>query len=159
MLEQRAIGDILLRRGVVTSDVLEGLYAQQREKDAPLLDIVVQTRAASEVDVARALAAECGLAYVEKIDVNAVALAAAMRLPIGYARAHKVLVIAEHEHQVDVVCGDPLDTAALDDIRAAFGKSVRVVVGSGEMVVDAIHRVFEKQDTAGDLKSDDQNLG
>ncbi len=156
MLAERVIGDILLRRGVIAPDVLEGLYAQQREKESPLIEIVVQSHAATEADVARALAAECGLSFVEKIDVNAVSLTAAMRLPIGYARAHKVLVTAEHADHVDVVCGDPLDTAALDDIRAAFGKSVRAVVGSGEVVVDAIHRVFEKQDTAGDLKSDDQ---
>ena len=73
-LEQRAIGDILVRRGVVTPDVLEGLYEQQREKDAPLLDILVQTRAASETDVARALAAECGLPFSEKVDINGVSL-------------------------------------------------------------------------------------
>jgi general secretion pathway protein E len=155
MIEQRAIGEILLRRGVVTHDVLESLYVQQREKDAPLVDIVVQTRAASEADVARALAAECGLPYIEKIDVNAVSLVSAMRLPIGYARAHKVLVTAEHGDTVDVVCGDPLDTAALDDVRAAFGKSVRVSVASAETVVDAMHRVYERQDTTSDLKSEE----
>jgi general secretion pathway protein E len=156
MQEQRAIGDILLRRGVLTSEVLDGLYALQREKDAPLLDIVVQSRAASEVDVARALAEECGLPFVEKIDISAVSLSSAMRLPIGYARAHKVLVMAEHADSVDVVCGDPLDTAALDDVRAAFGKRVRASVAPGETVVDAMHRVYEKQDTTSDLKSDDQ---
>ena len=156
MQEQRAIGDILVRRGVVTPEVLEGLYVQQREKEASLVDIVVQSQVATDVDVARALAAECGLPFVEKIDVNAVVLAAAMRLPIGYARVHKVLVTAEHAEWVDVVCGDPLDTAALDDVRATFGKAVRVSTAPGETVVDAIHRVYEKQDTTSDLKSDDQ---
>ncbi|HVW24332.1 MAG TPA: type II secretion system ATPase GspE [Polyangiaceae bacterium] len=155
MLEQRAIGDILVRRGVVTSDVLEGLYVQHREKDAPLLEIVVASQAATEVDVARALAAECGLPFSERVDINAVSLAAATRLPIGYARAHKVLIVAEHPEHVDVVCGDPLDTAALDDIRATFGKSVCVTVAPAEVVVDAVHRVYEKQDTTSDLKSDD----
>jgi general secretion pathway protein E len=156
MQEQRAIGDILVRRGVVTPDVLESLYVQQRDKDALLVELLVATQAATEIDVARALAAECGLPFAEKVDINAVSLVAAMRLPIGYARAHKVLVVAEHPDHVDVVCGDPLDTAALDDIRATFGKMVRVSVGPAEVVVDALHRVYEKQDTTSDLKSDDQ---
>ncbi len=156
MLEQRAIGDILVRRGVVTHDVLESLYVQQREKEASLLELLVVTQVATEVDVARALAAECGLSFAEKVDINAVSLVAAMRLPIGYARAHKVLVVAEHPEHVDVVCGDPLDTSALDDIRAAFGKMVHVTVAPAEVVVDAVHRVYEKQDTTSDLKSDDQ---
>jgi general secretion pathway protein E len=156
MQEQRAIGDILVRRGVVTPEVLEGLYAQQRDKEAPLLEILVQTHLVSESDVAKALAAECGLSFTDKVDINAVSLVAATRLPIGYARAHKVLVVAEHPDYVEVVCGDPLDTAALDDIRAAFGKMVRVHVAPAEVVVDAMHRVYEKQDTTSDLKSDDE---
>jgi general secretion pathway protein E len=155
MLEQRAIGDILVRRGVVTPDVLEGLYVQHRDKDAPLLELVVASNAATEVDVARALAAECGFPFSERVDINAVSLAAATRLPIGYARAHKVLIVAEHPEHVDVVCGDPLDTSALDDIRATFGKMIRVTVAPAEVVVDAVHRVYEKQDTTSDLKSDD----
>jgi general secretion pathway protein E len=156
MQEQRAIGEILVRRGVVKPELLESLYVQQREKDAPLVDVVVQTRAATETDVARALADECGLPFVERVDVNAVSLAAAMRLPIGYARAHKILVLAEHADFVEVVCGDPLDTVALDDVRAAFGKLVKASVASGETVVDAVHRVYERQDTTSDLKSDDE---
>ncbi|HEX3595829.1 MAG TPA: type II secretion system ATPase GspE [Polyangiaceae bacterium] len=156
MLEQRAIGDILVRRGVVSSDVIEGLYVQQRDKEASLVELLIATQAATEVQVARALAAECGLPFTEKVDINAVSLVTAMRLPIGYARAHKFLVVAEHPEYVDVVCGDPLDTSALDDIRAAFGKMVRVTVGPAEVVVDAMHRVYEKQDTTSDLKSDDQ---
>jgi general secretion pathway protein E len=155
MLEQRAIGDILVRRGVVTPDVLEGLYVQHRDKDAPLLEIVVASNAATEVDVARALAAECGFPFSERVDINAVSLAAATRLPIGYARAHKVLIVAEHPEHVDVVCGDPLDTSALDDIRATFGKTIHVTVAPAEVVVDAVHRVYEKQDTTSDLKSDE----
>jgi general secretion pathway protein E len=155
MLEQRAIGDILVRRGVVSPDVLESLYAQQRERDALLVDIVVQTQAATEVDVARALADECGMPFVENIDINAVSMVAAMRLPIGYAKAHRILVTGEQAERVDVVCGDPLDTGALDDVRASFGKRVYAMVAPGEVVVDAIHRVYEKQDTAGDLKSEE----
>jgi general secretion pathway protein E len=155
MLEQRAIGDILVRRGVVSPDVLESLYAQQRERDALLVDIVVQTQAATEVDVARALADECGLPFVESIDVNTVSMVAAMRLPIGYAKTHRILVTGEQAESVDVVCGDPLDTGALDDVRASFGKMVHATVAPGEVVVDAIHRVYEKQDTAGDLKSEE----
>jgi general secretion pathway protein E len=78
-----------------------------------------------------------------------------MRLPIGYCRAHKLLVVAEHDDRVSVVCGDPLDTGALDDVRASFGKQVEVVVAPGETVVDAVHRVFERQETTSDLESDD----
>ena len=156
MIEQRALGNILVRHGVVTAEGLEPLFLQQRERGTPLTELLVQSRIASESDVARALAAECGLSFVERIDVGAVPTQIATRLPIGYCKSHKLLVTSEREDMVEVLSADPLDTAALDDVRAAFGKPVSAVVGSPEMVVDAINRVFEKQDTASELESDDK---
>src|SRR3954447_25266429 len=97
MQEQRALGDILMRHGVVAPDALETLYAEQREKPAELFDLVVQNRLATDIDVARALAEECGLAFVDDVDVDAIALTDATRIPLGYARAHRLLVLKENE--------------------------------------------------------------
>jgi len=153
--EQRALGNILVRHGVLSPEALEPLFAQQREKGTPLTELVVQTRVASEVEVARALAAECGLPFVERVDLSEVPTALAMRLPIGYCKSHKLLVMAEDDTNVEVLCADPLDTAALDDVRAAFGKPVSTRVGAPEIVIDAINRVFERQDAASELESDE----
>ena len=115
----RALGTILVRRGVLSADAAEQLYSQQQERGVAFTDLLVQGRLATEADVARALAEECGLPYVETIRVDAVAPAVAARLPIGYSRGHKLLVVAERDDAVEVVCGDPLDTAALDDEGSA----------------------------------------
>ena len=155
MLEQRVLGDILVRHGVATPDALEPLYAQQREKGSPLVDLMVQSRVASESDIAKALAAECGMEFVERVDADAVPLAIATRLPIGYAKSHKILVVAENDDSVEVLCADPLDTGALDDVRAIFGKPVVARAAGTEVVVDAINRVYEKQDTTSELESSD----
>ena len=40
MQEQRFLGEILARRGVVPLDRLEGLYAVQREKGTSLVDLI-----------------------------------------------------------------------------------------------------------------------
>ncbi|MBK7580919.1 MAG: type II secretion system ATPase GspE [Myxococcales bacterium] len=136
--------------------MLETLFVQQREKGASLTELLVQAQVASESDVARALAAECGLSFVERIDIGKVPTELATRLPIGYCKSHKILVTGEREEAVEVLSADPLDTSALDDVRAAFGKPVSAVVASPEMLVDAINRVFEKQDTQSELESDDK---
>jgi general secretion pathway protein E len=153
--EARALGNILVRRGVISPDAAETLYVQQRERGVAFTDLLVQGRHATEDDVARALAEECGLDFIERIEVDAVPTTVATRLPITYSKTHKLLVIGERDDTVDVVCGDPLDTAALDDVRASFGKDVDARVAPPEVVRDAINRVYEKQDTTSDLKSDD----
>ncbi len=156
MEEQRALGNILARHGVVNAEVLEGLYGQQREKGTPLLELVVQARAASEADVARALAAECGLPFIEKIDIAAVPLEVATRLPISYAKNQKILLVADHEHHVELVCADPLNVSAIDDVRALMDKDVSASVAAPGVLVDAINRVYERQDTMSELESDKQ---
>ncbi|HEY6559783.1 MAG TPA: type II secretion system ATPase GspE [Polyangiaceae bacterium] len=156
MQEQRALGNILVRRGVLTPDVLEPLYEQQREKGTALVDLVVQSQAASEEAVSRALAQECGLPFLDRIDVDAITSQTATRLPIGYCRAHKILITAEHDQSVDVVCADPLDTDGLDDVRAAFNKTVTASVAPPEAVIDAINRVYERQETSSELEGNEQ---
>jgi len=157
MPEQRALGNILIRHGVVAPEALEPLYEQQREKRVPLVELLVQSRAASEETVMRALAAECGLPFVERIDVEAVPTATGTRLPIGYSKGHKLLVINEEETYVEVACADPLDTDGLDAVRATFGKPVLARVAAAEVVMDAINRVYERQETMSDLKSDEEH--
>lgn len=151
---QRALGNLFVRRGLVDAGVLEQLLAQQGDKGAPLGELLVQNKLTTEAAIARALAEECGLPFVERIDVDTIPTETATRLPITYAKNHRVLVVAEHEHAVSVICADPLDTAGLDDIRAAFDKPVELSVAPAEVVVEAINRVYERGMTAGELEAE-----
>ncbi len=155
MLEQRALGNILVRHGVVSLETLEPLFTQQREKGVPLTELLVQSQAATEEDVARALAAECGLRFLSRVDVASVPTQVATRLPIGYCRSHKLLVVGESDEGVQVLCADPLDTAALDDVRATFGRPVTASVGTADLVDEVINRVFERQEASSELESDE----
>jgi general secretion pathway protein E len=154
MLQQRALGNLFVRRGLLDAVALDQLLAQQREKGTPLGELLVQNKVASEEAIARALAEECGLPFVEQIDIDAVPTEIATRLPITYAKQHRVLAVAEREHSVSVICADPLDTSGLDDIRAAFDKPVELSVASAEVVMEAINRVYERGMTTGELEAE-----
>jgi general secretion pathway protein E len=153
MTPQRALGQILVRHGAVPAEALEPLYLQQIDKPQGLVQLVLEARLASESDVARALATECRLPFVERIDVDAVPAELAIRLPITYAKSHGLLVTAESDDAVTVICGDPLDTAGLDDVRAMFKKPLALSVAPNELVVDAINRVYERGATMNELES------
>src|SRR3954453_4576469 len=128
MLEERVLGNLLVRQGVVSPDALEPLLLQQREKGPSLGELLVQSKLASEVDLARALAKECRVPFVERIDNDAVKAHLAGRLPITYAKNHLVLVTEERDDAVDVVCSNPLDVDSIDDVRAIFNKRVSLSV-------------------------------
>ena len=153
--EQRFLGEILLRRGIVTAEKLDSLFAVQRERGVDLLDLVVNTNAADEMTVARVLADEAQAPLVEQIDVTTIVTALATRVPIAFAKAHRVLVLSEDDAVVRVVCGDPFDTQALDDLRVIFAKPVEASVGGRDSIENAINRVYERQAGEEQLQSDD----
>ncbi len=150
------LGEILIRRGVVTEERLKPLFTQQREKGPSLMDLLLAGNVADGAAVGQALAAECGLPYLARIDVEAIQTPIASKVPISYAKSRKILVTAEDDERVYVVCADPLDTAGLDDIRALFQKPVEASVSSAENVVDAINRVYERgEQGGGELETND----
>jgi general secretion pathway protein E len=154
--EQRFLGDILARRGAVAVEKLEGFYAIQKEKGTGLIDLLVNSNATDEAAIARALSEEAQLPLVEKVDPAAIATTTATRLPIAFAKAHRILVIKEDESVVHVLTADPVDTASLDDVRVLFEKPVEVGVATSEQIVDAINRVYEREAGGGELETGDR---
>jgi general secretion pathway protein E len=156
--EQRFLGELLARRGVLPAEKLEALWAVQRERGTDLLDLIVNTTSVDEISLARVLAEEAQLPLVERIDPAEIMTSLATRVPIAFAKAHKVLVVREDELVVHAVCGDPFDTQALDDLRVIFGKPVEASVGCRDRIEDAINRVYEKQAGEEQLESDESSV-
>jgi general secretion pathway protein E len=151
--EQRFLGEMLARRGAVAPERLELLYGVQREKGGDLVDLVVNANLTDEKTIARILADEAQLVLVESVDPSAVKTETATRLPIAFAKNHKILVTSEDDARVNVLVADPFDTAAIDDVRIIFGKPVEAQVATGEQITDAINRVYEREAGGGELES------
>jgi general secretion pathway protein E len=151
--EQRFLGEMLARRGAVAPERLELLYGVQREKGGDLVDLVVNANLTDEKTIARILADEAQLVLVESVDPSAVKTETATRLPIAFAKNHKILVTSEDDARVHVLVADPFDTAAIDDVRIIFGKPVEAQVATGEQITDAINRVYEREAGGGELES------
>jgi general secretion pathway protein E len=150
--EQRFLGDLLVKRGVVALDRMDAFYAIQREKGIDLTDLLVGAQICDDAVVGRVLAEEAQLPYTEGVDPERIQTALATRLPITFAKQRKIIVVSESDTQVDVICADPFDTAALDDVRLLFGKPVEATVGPREKILDAINRVYEREAGGGELE-------
>ncbi len=156
MIEQRFLGEIVERRCQVPKDRIEALYAIQKDRGVHLFDLLINGNVVSEKEIADAMAEEAGLPVVANIDPNKIATALAVRVPIGFAKSHRVLVIEETEESVTALIADPFDVDAIDDLRVLFGKPVDVQVAGGEKIVDAINRVYERDAGVRELQSDNE---
>ena len=154
MREQRFLGELLVQRGLVSADKVEPLYAIQKERGVDLTDLLVNQQLVEPIAVARALADEAQLPVVETIDPEKVPNAIATRLPITFAKSHRVIAYAEDDAAVHVYCADPFETAPIDDLRILFGKPVECTVAPAEKIIDAINRVFERDAGGGELETE-----
>ncbi|WP_437967651.1 type II secretion system ATPase GspE [Sorangium sp. So ce260] len=149
MQQQQYLGEILVRRGVVPAERLLPLYDTVRERGQPLADLIVSSNIADEATIAKALAEECEVGLLPRIDIDAVPLELASRVPITYAKQHKILPLAEQDGVVYCAVADPLDTTAIDDVRALFGKPVEIAVATSDVVLNAINRIWERKEDGG----------
>jgi len=153
---QRELSQMLCRRGLLSSDAAEQVLEQQREKLVPLFDLIVQSKIATESDIAQTLAVECQVPFVGSLNVDEVDIAVATRIGIGYAKSHRLLVVSESETAVNVVCSDPFDVEGLDAVRAVFEKDINLSVAPSSIVADATNRVYERQQTNDELHTEDE---
>lgn len=153
-MEQRFLGEIIQRRCQIPAERMDGLYALQRERGGHLFDLLINGSIATEDEIARALGEEAGVPVQASIDPNKITTAIAVRVPIAFAKAHRLLVTDETEDAVFAVIADPFEVDAVDDVRVLFGKPVEVHVAGGERIVDAINRVYERDAGGSELESD-----
>jgi general secretion pathway protein E len=156
MRDPRYLGEMLARRSLIEPVKLEGLYATLKERGGDLLELIIKGGLLTEKQLGEALAAELGLAYLPAIDVAQIATALVTKVPIAFARAHRVMPISETADTIRVAIADPFDVAALDDLRILFDRDVEPVVAGLDLLTDAINRVYERDAGGGELASENE---
>ena len=86
------LGEVLVRRGVVPAERLVPLFDTARERGQALTDLLVAANVTDEARIAQALADECGVSFMPKVDADALPLSLVTRLPITYDKAHKIVM-------------------------------------------------------------------
>jgi general secretion pathway protein E len=157
-VEQRYIGEILVRRGALDPDKLDDALESAASRAVDLRDFLVGTRIVEEDKVIRALADEVGMEFVEKIPTKIIPEELIDAVPINFARQNRVLPLSQSNDGVRVAVANPLDPFPIDDLRILLGKPIIPVAASEEAIDDAINRVYERKDETalGESKEADQ---
>jgi len=145
-VEQRYIGEILVRRGALEPDKLEDALETAADRAIDLRDFLVVTHTVEEDKVVRALAEEVGIEFVEKLATDAIPEELIDAVPINFARQNHVLPLGETDDGVRVAIANPLDPFPMDDLRILLGRNIVPIAASEETIDDAINRVYERKD-------------
>jgi type IV pilus assembly protein PilB len=137
------LGTLLVRDGLISTEQLEHALTEKEQTARRLGEIVVSRGWVPAAELARLLAEQHGLEYLDlastPIDPAALSL-----LPEKYARLYEALPIRFlTEDLVLVAVADPTNVVASDNLRLAIGLNVRVAVAAapdlGQMI-DRAHR-------------------
>ena len=135
------LAEVLILRGMMPIESIDSVGTSHTDEEA-LVRNLLDSGTISPAQLASARAAQAGVPFVELVDFavdhQAVALA-----PAAICRRHEVLPIAFSEGYLVLAMVDPGNIFALDDIRSATGRQIRVVVAERsdlQTALDRFHR-------------------
>jgi type IV pilus assembly protein PilB len=159
----KRLGKTLVQAGLITQDQME--EALTEAGDRSLATVLVDKGFADEVAIARAVAEQLGLTYVDlgiyEIDPNC-----ATMLSSDLARRYKVIPVNLKDDELIVAMSDPANIFAIDDVRIVTGYEIRPVVATesdllatidkfGAMRQDVDEMVGDLQEAVGGPDEDD----
>jgi type IV pilus assembly protein PilB len=164
----KRLGQTLVQAGLITQDQME--EALTEAGDRSLATVLVDKGFADEVAIARAVAEQLGLTYVDlgiyEIDPNC-----ATMLSSDLARRYKVIPVNLKDGELVVAMSDPANIFAIDDVRIVTGYEIRPVVATesdllatidkfGAMRQDVDEMVGDLQEAVGGPdEEDDEDEG
>src|SRR5450432_3507704 len=146
----------------LTPALLEQALEAQKKEGGRIGEVLVKMRAVTEEDVLAALGRQLGIALLGELKSADVDVELASKVPIGFAKQHRMLALRREGDTVIVATSDPLDVGALDDLRAQLGAEVQPVLVPTQRILEVINDVYgRKHDKGGDLgeKGDEEDEG
>jgi type IV pilus assembly protein PilB len=128
-LRDLPLGSLIVRDGIVRAADVRDALVEAQETDRRLGEVLLERGWIRESDLARLLAEQERLDYVDlaRFDLDDRAVGCVRE---AVARVHGVMPYAFHRGILLVAVGDPTDEAALEAVRASARRRVRFVVAT-----------------------------
>ena len=147
----------MLSDGLVTQAQLDAALAAQATRGIPIGRLLVEQGSVTEIDLARAVARQVSLEFVDlaeyPIDRGAVGL-----VPETMVRRLHALPIGWDGHRLVVAMSEPTNVLAVDDIRTVTGSDIQVVAVTRAQLdetIDRFHRLDAEVDEVAQIAADE----
>lgn len=153
------LGDLLVKSGLISQAVLDSALAEQKKTGRRLGRILIDAMLVSEEAIARALASQLGLPFVD-LKRETVAPAALKLLPEMHARRLRVLPIRElPDGGLLLAMIDPDDLHAYDEAARLTQRDIQVALVTESDLLAAFDRLYRQtEEIHGYARAIDQSL-
>jgi hypothetical protein len=144
MAERKKLGDFLIEAGLIDDMQLQAALAHQRNWGGRLGSILIEMRFIGEADLTRVIA--------EKLRIPAVNLFEP-EIPDGIiklikpdtAKKYGAVPVGKDGGALVVALADPMDIAALDEIRFITGLVIKPALAAEAEIKDAIKKYYDRE--------------
>jgi MSHA biogenesis protein MshE len=157
--QRMRIGDMLVAAAVITPAQLQAALDEQRRSGRKLGQVLIEDGISDEPAIARALAQQLKVPYVD-LTLDQVDAKIARLLPEAQARRLRVLPIDQVDGVLRVGMADPTDLKAHDDAQALLGREIDLVAVTDKRLNAVLDRLYAKsEEISGFAKDLERELG
>ncbi len=143
-MARKHLGEILLEEHLVSESDIEKALEVQQQQGGALGDTLVNLGVISRGHLLQALGRQFGMPVVNLSEMN-IAQEIIDRVEYSVASSYRVVPITIDDNTITVAMADPLNIAALDDLRLMLNGEVRGAVSNEEDVAAALQKYYGRQ--------------
>lgn len=136
------LGEILVRRKVITPSVLKDALIAQGASLLPIGSTLVRLGKATETQVVKGLAEQHGVPGVV-LSECVVTCAGLQMVPESIATSHRILPLAVEGNTLKLAMANPADQVLLDEIAFASGKKTLPFIAVRSILEDAVRKAYQ----------------
>jgi len=138
---RKKIGDILIELGVLTQEQLQECLKEQKTTGKLFGQILLEKGFVSNNDLARALAKQVEVPFIESITEQMADIELLRKVPLKFLKQHSVIPIM-FEGKKTIVTANPRDLQPLDNLSLLMTGDVRYAVSTETAISDAINKYY-----------------
>ena len=119
--------DILVRKGVISSDQLAEAQQMSSESGQKLADALIRLGYATGEDITRAMAEQHGMDYVNLSEV-VIPPSVVELVPESVARENAVIPLSEGDGKLTVIISDPDDYETIEKLRFILNRPIETAL-------------------------------
>jgi len=137
-----SLGEALLASGAVSAEQLRNAQALQRNRGLDLASALGQVGGVDEGAVARVVAREAGLPFVDLAKAAAIRPALLARVPREVALEQRLLPVAERNGRLVIAVDDPARRMFVDQLQFALGCDAACAIAAPAALSAALARAY-----------------
>ncbi|MBS0208435.1 MAG: Flp pilus assembly complex ATPase component TadA [Planctomycetes bacterium] len=141
--------DILVKKKLLDAKQIAEAEAASRSQDIPIADAIIKLSLCAAEDVARALAQDAGMKFIDLGELGTPAEIIRL-MPESLAREYTIVCIAADGDRMTVAVSDPSNLDMQDKLRFVLNKRIDLVVAAKDALQSVIAKSYGGDEAGGE---------